>query len=227
MHIRGILTATGIAAVWLIGAGFASAQATSQDKPLMAEQVFKNIQALKGISVDDFMETMGIMTSALQFDCSDCHAQAGTDQVDWAADTPRKVMARRMVNMVATINKTNFGGRQMVTCWTCHRNRDKPLVTPTMDIMYGMPNLDPDDVIQQAEGLPSADAILNKFIQASGGAQRLASLTSIDAKGTSVGFGGFGGGGDVEIVAKFPDKRATIILFKEATGRGDQIRAYD
>ncbi|PYS36965.1 MAG: hypothetical protein DMG14_22865, partial [Acidobacteria bacterium] len=41
-------------------------------------------------------------------------------------------MARNMVNMVATINKTNFGGRQLVTCWTCHRNRDKPLVTPVM-----------------------------------------------------------------------------------------------
>ena len=39
----------------------------------MAEQVFKNIQALKGIPVDDFMETMGIMTASLQFDCSDCH----------------------------------------------------------------------------------------------------------------------------------------------------------
>jgi hypothetical protein len=42
-----------------------------------------------------------------------------------------------------------------------------------------------------------------------------------------VGFGGFGGGGDVEIVAKAPDKRATIILFKQETGRGDQIRTYD
>ena len=46
-----------------------------------AEQVFKNVQVLKGISVDDFMETMGIMTAALQFDCSDCHANAGTETV--------------------------------------------------------------------------------------------------------------------------------------------------
>src|ERR1700739_1056646 len=107
----------------LIGLALAGAQATSQEKPLMAEQVFKNIQALKGIPVDDFMETMGIMTSALQFDCSDCHANAGTDQVNWAADTPRKIMARMMVNMVTNFNKTNFGGRQVVKCWTCHRHR--------------------------------------------------------------------------------------------------------
>src|SRR5581483_3775450 len=60
-----------------------------------------------------------------------------------------------------------------------------------------------------------------------GGAQRVAALTSFVGKGTSVGFGGFGGGGDVEIVAKAPDKRSTIILFKKETGRGDQIRTYD
>jgi hypothetical protein len=203
------------------------AQATSQDKPLTADQVFKNIQALKGIPVDDFLQTMGIMAAALQFDCSDCHANAGTDRVDWAADTPRKRTARRMVNMVTEINKTNFGGRQMVTCWTCHRNRDRPLTTPVMATIYGMPPYEPDDVIVQSPLADSADSILDKYIQASGGAQRLAGLNSFVGKGTSVGFGGFGGGGDVEIVAKAPDKRATIILFKAETGRGDQIRVYD
>jgi len=213
--------------VAVMGAGLAVAQPASQDKPLLAEQVFKNIRALRGIPVDDFLETMGIMTAALQFDCSDCHEAAGTDKVDWAADTPRKIMARAIVNMVATINRTNFGGRQMVTCWTCHRNRDKPLVTPTMETIYSEPALVQDDVIAQFPGLPAPESILDKYIQASGGAQRLAGLTSFVGKGTSVGFGGFGGGGEVEIAAKAPDKRATIILFKEETGRGDQIRTYD
>ena len=208
----------------LIGAGLAVAQTAQQSRPLLAEQVFKNIQALKGISVDDFMQTMGIMTSALQFDCADCHVAAGTDKVDWAADTPRKVMARVMVNMVTTINRTNFGGRQMVTCWTCHRNRDKPLVTPTMDIVYGSPAVEPDDIVTQFPGNASPESILDKFVQASGGAARLAAVTSFTGTGTSVGFGGFGGGGDVELVAKAPDKRATIILFKKEIGRGDETR---
>ncbi|MSV34759.1 MAG: photosynthetic reaction center cytochrome c subunit [Bryobacterales bacterium] len=224
---RSIFAAARIAVAALATAGLAMAQPAAQEKPLLAEQVFKNIQALRGITVDDFMQTMGIMAAALQFDCSDCHVDAGTSEVNWAADTPRKIMARRMVNMVATINKTNFGGRQMVTCWTCHRNRDKPLVTPTMDIMYGMPTIVPDDILVQIPGLPSAESILDKYVQASGGAQRLAGLTSIAGKGTSVGFGGFGGGGDVELVAKAPDKRATIIVFKKEIDRGDEIRAYD
>jgi hypothetical protein len=211
----------------LIGIDLAVAQTASQEKPLLAEQAFKNIQVFKGLPVDDFMETMGIMAASLDFDCSDCHVGAGTDQVDWAADTSRKQMARLMVTMVANINKNNFGGRQLVTCWTCHRNRDKPLVTPVMDTIYGTVTIEPDDVIVATEGLPSPESILDKYIQAAGGAQRLASLKSFVGKGTSVSFGGFGGGGDVELVAEAPDKRATIILFKEATGRGDQIRTYD
>jgi photosynthetic reaction center cytochrome c subunit len=226
---RGALAASGITVVVLIGIGIglAGAQTVSLDKPLLAEQAFKNIQVLKGIPVDDFMETMGVMAASLDFDCSDCHVGAGTDQVDWAADTPRKVMARIMITMVANINKNNFAGRQLVTCWTCHRNRDKPLITPVMETIYGTVTIEPDDVIVPAEGMPSAESILDKYIQAAGGAQRLASLTSFVGKGTSVGFGGFGGGGDVELLAQAPDKRATIIVFKEAPGRGDQIRTYD
>jgi len=216
-----------ITAVALIGAGLALAQSAAPEKPLMAEQVFKNVRVLKGIPVDDFMETMGLISAALSFDCSDCHENAGTDKVDWAKDTPRKVIARTMVTMVANINKNSFGGREAVTCWTCHRNRDKPLVTPSFETIYGEPTLVSDDIVPRTPGLPSPESILDKYIQASGGAQRLAGLTSFDAKGTSVGFGGFGGGGEVEIAAKAPDKRATIILFKAETGRGDQIRTYD
>jgi photosynthetic reaction center cytochrome c subunit len=208
-----------------MAAVFAFAQPASEQKPLMSEQVFKNVQALKGIPVADFMQTMGIMAAALSFDCSDCHDNAGTDRVNWAADTPIKLTARMMVNMVTTINKNNFQGRQVVTCWTCHRNRDKPLVTPTMEAIYSSPPLEPDDVVTPSQGLPSPESILDKFIEASGGAQRLAGLTSIDAKGSSVTFGGYGVG-TVQIVAKAPDKRSTIILFNEAD-RGDQIRTYD
>jgi len=218
--LRRVLTGLACAAL-------SFAQTPSPDKPLLAEQVFKNIQVLKGIPVDDFMQTMGLMTAALQFDCSDCHTNAGTDSVDWAADTPRKRTARRMVTMVTKINNENFGGRQMVTCWSCHRNRDRPLVTPNMETIYSMPSLESDDVVAPTPGLPSPESILDRFIDVSGGAQRLAALTSFVGKGTSVGFGGFGGGGDVEIIAKAPDKRATIILFKKETGRGDQIRTYD
>ena len=235
---RTLACASAMAAIALAGTGSVSrtlsaqsaagVQPASATAPLLAEQAFKNIQALKGISAADFMGTMGIMTAALGFDCSECHVAAGTDKVDWAADTPRKVIARRMVNMVVAINQTNFSGRQLVTCWTCHRGRDKPVVTPSLDIVYGMPTLEPDDlVVASVPGLPKPDEIIDKHIQAVGGEQRLASLTSFTATGTSIGFGGFGGGGAVQIYAKAPDQRSTIIEFKDTPGRDASIRSFD
>jgi hypothetical protein len=218
----GVLSIFGSHAFALAGG-----QAGAQQKPQMAEEVFKNVQALKGISVDDFMLTMGIMTSSLAFDCSDCHEAAGTDRVNWAADTPRKRTARRMVLMVQAINKDNFGGRQMVTCFTCHRNRDRPLTTPTMEMLYGMPPLEPDDFLPQTPGMPTVDRIFAKYIEALGGAQQVSGLTSYVAKASSVGFGGFGGGGQVQIYAKAPDQRTTIIEFKDAPGRDDSARTFD
>src|SRR5499425_1317645 len=219
---RRMLAATAVAVAVLID--LAAAQTAPQNRSPVSDQVFKNVQVLKGIPVDEFLQTMGIMAASLQFDCSDCHVNAGKANVDWAADTPRKIMARRMVSMVAGINQANFGGRQLVTCWTCHRNRDRPLVTPTIATIYGTPTIEPDDVVTQFAGADAPEMILDRFIRASGGAQRLAALTSISAKGIAVSFGGFGGNGSVELVAKAPDKRATIILFKAETNRGDQIR---
>jgi photosynthetic reaction center cytochrome c subunit len=132
-----------------------------------------------------------------------------------------------MINMVAKINKDNFGGQPRVTCWTCHHNRDRPADTANFETIYGEAQLIPDVVVTQAQGVPSATQILDKFIEASGGAAKLANLKSIDAHGTQAGFGGFGGGGAAEIAGQFPDKKSTIILFRAETGRGDQIRSYD
>lgn len=208
------------------GTVMAAAQ-TAAPVRIPAEKVFKNIQALQGISVDDFMGTMGVMSAALGFDCSECHTNAGTDKVDWAADTQRKVIARRMVRMMATINKDNFSGRQMVTCWSCHHGRDRPATTPSMETVYGPGSQEMDDVLMQMPGMPKPDEVIAKYLQATGGEQKLATLKSYVAKGTSVGFGGFGGGGRVSIYAKFPDERATYITFPDAPDRGDSDRTYN
>ncbi len=39
----------------------------------MAEEVFKNVQVLKGISVNEFMGTMGFFSASLSLNCTDCH----------------------------------------------------------------------------------------------------------------------------------------------------------
>jgi photosynthetic reaction center cytochrome c subunit len=196
-------------------------------QPQLVETVFKNIQVLKGTTVDDFMGTMGIMSAALGFCCSNCHTGAGTDTVKWEEDTPRKRTARRMVTMVQNINKENFGGRQVVTCWTCHRGRYFPVTTPELDTVYGEPKMEPDDILMPAPGVPSVDQILTKFTQAIGGAQKLATITSYTAKAKAIGFGGFGGDAQVEIYAKAPDQRAVHIHFPEDPTRGDSTRTFN
>jgi len=196
-------------------------------KPRMVEDVFKNVQVLKGIGVDDFMLTMGIMSAAVGSDCVGCHPSAGTDHVDWALDTPRKRTARRMVEMVAALNRDSFNGRQVVTCWTCHRGRDKPVTTMTMDVVYGPPVEDVDDLIPQMQNGPTATAVIDKYLQAIGGAQNVARVTSFVATGKSSGYRGFGGGGIVTVSAQAPDKRTTHISFPEYPDRGVSVRTYD
>jgi hypothetical protein len=213
-------------AVWLVCVAAPQA-AAQQAKAPMAEQVFKNVQALKGITVDDFLGTMGVMSAAVGYDCSECHVGAGTDTVDWAADNPKKNTARRMVLMVNAINRDNFSGRRMVSCYTCHHGRDRPSTTPSMESVYGPGSSEMDDILTQMPGQPPADKIIDKYLEALGGTQKLSAIKSFVATGTSVGFGGFGGGGKVHIYAKYPDHRTTLIEFEAATGRGESIRTFN
>jgi hypothetical protein len=144
-------------------------------------------------------------------------------------DTAKKKTARKMVEMVAAINKANFAGTQMVTCWTCHHGRDLPATTIALDTLYGPPSTEHQDVVTPPAqgGTPTADAILDKYIQAVGGAQKLATLKSWVATGTSEGYEGLGGGGSFTIYAQSPDMRTTQILFKDHPERGDSTRAYN
>src|SRR6266849_2468674 len=128
---RAIFGAMEVTVVCVLGARLASGQTAPEPKPPMSEEVFKNVQVLKGIPVDEFMSTMGVFSAALGMSCEDCHAANDAKWENYALDTsPRKLTARRMIQMMATINKDNFGGRQMVTCWSCHRGGDHPTVTP-------------------------------------------------------------------------------------------------
>src|ERR1051325_1185600 len=136
---RATVAAAGITIVWLsmVVAAGQGAATPPPEKPLMSEDVFKNVQVLKGITVNEFMGTMGIFSAALGMSCEDCHKADDRDWANFAIDNPRKRMARAMVTMMTNINKTNFGGRQMITCFTCHRGSDKPKTTPHVELLHG------------------------------------------------------------------------------------------
>jgi len=229
-----ILAVVAVSVIGLLGFGLverAAAQANqaATAKTQKAGEVFKNVttSTLKELPVDDFLASMGVISAGLGLDCADCHPAAGSDKVDWVFDTPRKKTARRMVEMVATINRTNFGGAQFVTCYTCHHGRLRPTTTISLDALYGPPNEEKDDIVAPGEGVPTADQILDKYIQALGGAQRLAGVKSFIATGTSLGYEGLGGGGQFQIFGQAPDRRTVQIVFKDHPERGDSTRAYN
>ena len=130
--------------------------------------------------------------------------------------------------MVAAINRTNFAGRQVVTCWTCHRGRDIP-VTCRRSIRCTASHSSRPTTSSPSRfrGSRRPTRFSTNTCRRSAASQRLAAVTSFIATGTSEGFRGFGGGGQVQIFAKAPDQRATIIKFAENIERQDAIRVFD
>ena len=211
----------------LLGLLPASGQTGEQQKPLLAEDVFKNIQVLRGIPVNQFMEAMGFFSAALGYNCTNCH---GTEVLgNWekyANDTPVKRTARRMVVVVNTINQSLFAGREAVTCYTCHRGSPTPKVVPSLLEQYSEPPADDPNEVEispRAPATPTADDILDRYIQALGGAQRLAGLTSFVGKGRYEGFDSYHGKVALEVYAKNTGQRTGIVH----TQNGDSITAYD
>jgi len=193
----------------------------------MSEQAFKNVTVLKGIPVDEFMNTMGFISASTNYNCTDCHVESRVEG-DWSAyaqETPRKAIARRMILMVQDINKSNFGGARVVTCYTCHRNiQGAPKITPSLAEQYGEPPTpDPNEVEarRQAPEAPSADQVFDKYLQAVGGAQKAAGITSIVFKGTYQGYAE--PKANVDIYVKAPNQRAMIVH----TDAGDRTTTFD
>jgi len=233
VRVSGQAPAQGKAAPKGRAATPANAQAKAPEQgngaaKITAGDFFKNVTTptLKDLTPADFILAMGLVADNLGLDCADCHPGAGSDKVDWVIDTPQKKTARKMIEMVGAINKTNFGGVQMVTCWTCHHGRDRPATTVALDAVYSTPNSERDDLVTAVPG-QSAAAIFDKYIAALGGAQRLAGITSYIATGKSVGYEGLGGEGEFNIYAKSPNQKTTEISFKDHPDRGKSIWAFD
>ena len=181
-------------------------------KQPMAEEVFTNIKSLKGLTANEFMETMGFFSASLGANCNYCHITAsGGDWKLYADDSvATKRTTRGMIAMVNAMNKQFFGGKRMLTCYSCHRGSDKPKVIPNLDELYAEPLLETsDDFVVSEAKTPTADQVLDKYINALGGAQKLNAVTSYVGKGTYKGY-------DTppvpfEIYAKAPNSRALLV----------------
>lgn len=220
---RRICLGMAAPACWLLAIPIA---AQAPEKQPMVEEVFKNVQALKGIPVNQFMDTMGFFSAALGVNCTGCHvAESLQDWSKFAEDIPRKRMARNMIRMVETVNKTQFGGRRALTCWSCHRGAQAPQLIPSLAEQYNLPPEDANAIEIAPDGPkePTADQLLDKYIQALGGAQKLAALTSFAAKGTMEGYDTYHMKVPLELYAKAPGQRTMVAH----TQNGDSSTVFD
>ncbi|RPF71760.1 photosynthetic reaction center cytochrome PufC [Aurantiacibacter spongiae] len=88
---------------------------------------YSNLHVLGGLSRDEFDRTMVALTAwvAPEEGCGYCH---GGQTENYAADYPRKEVARQMLQMTRAVNSgwTNHVGSRGVTCFTCHQDENVP-----------------------------------------------------------------------------------------------------
>ena len=219
-----------LAAVSLRGQAAAAPQASAAPQApaaggaLISDQVLKNIQVLKGIPIDTFFESMGLFASSMGGDCTYCHSKDAVFNRDaFAVATPRIQRARQMIVMMNTINKSYFAGQTKVTCFTCHRAAYSPETAPRFTLQYGTPAEEPNMINFVDDPRADAGKILDKYLEAIGGAGRLAKLASFAGKGTYAGFDTGFKEVPVEVFAKAPNQRTTVVHMDY----GDNIRVYD
>ena len=219
-----LVCATSIAAA----ARQAAPPASPAAAPQMSETFFKDIRVLKGIPVDEFIDTMGMFAAATSKDCTGCHSPQILDGKPeaFAIETPMIQKARFMVGMMNTINRNFFGNQKRVSCFTCHSNTSAPQNVPNMAIQYGDPVDNPNSlefIVASGSNPSQIDGVFAKYLEALGGAQRLAAATSFTATGTYAGWDTGLSEVPVEIFAKAPEQYTTVAHRTE----GDSVWTYD
>lgn len=201
-----------VAASCLLVVAFTAGQKASAQAQPMAEEVYEDVQVLKGIPVDEFNDTMGMFAAALLLDCGGCHVGAIThDPAAFATPTPRIQVARQMVIMMNTINRLYFSGEQRVTCFTCHNGDYFPGQAPSLRLQYSELVDDPHPLrFFDSVGAPPAEEVFERMTAALGGADQLAAITSITGSGTYVGFDTAHAVVPMEFYAARPNKRTIV-----------------
>ena len=115
----------------LVGILCAAVSVAAQQPPAPAMVDTPTVKVLTGLNVQEFEAEMQQMTQALGLSCGSCHARG-----NFASDAnPRKLAARRMIEMTKTINAQFFADYKplegesrlgRVTCFTCHQGDTRP-----------------------------------------------------------------------------------------------------
>ena len=197
--------------------GQTSSANASFPKTKSAAEAYQNIQVLKEIPADQFIPAMQFITYSLGVECSYCHVEGALEK----DDKKPKQTARKMMQMMAAINRDNFDSKQVVTCNSCHRGSPRPAAIPI--IAEGGPtpvteSLSGED--NSTINAPPAEQIIAKCVEAMGGAAALQKINTRQEKGTITVSGR---NLPVEILSRTGGKQLTIIHLPN----GDSVTAYN
>jgi len=93
------------------------------------------VKILTGLLAPDFQEEMNHMVQATGSSCNTCHVRGNFA----SEDNPKKIIARRMLEMTKAINQQFFPDHKpksgesvlgKVTCYTCHQGETTPKLPP-------------------------------------------------------------------------------------------------
>jgi len=136
MFSRSITAAIFILAFVCVAAGYQNAPTSSPalagqtpekpaSRPLLAEDVYKNVQIFKGKEATRLLPAMKALTGLLGVGCSHCHVLK-----EWEKDDkPAKATARKHFDMLHFITEEQFHDNK-VSCWTCHAGKPVPDTLP-------------------------------------------------------------------------------------------------
>jgi photosynthetic reaction center cytochrome c subunit len=185
-----------------------------------AEEQFKNIQVLKGVPAEEIFPTMQFIAASLGVECEFCHVKDAFEK----DDKKNKQTARKMMEMMFAINKDNFEGHRAVTCYSCHRGNAAPQAIPavmTEEAKLGRPKEAAGASPGATENSgPSADQLIEKYVEVAGGAAAIDKVSSRVVKGT-ISFGEKSL--PIDIYSKEPEKRISFTHMPE----GDNVTAFN
>lgn len=95
-----------------------------------AERKFRNIQVLNGVPAKSVDGIMRAFNRALGVQCEACHVRGEWDN----ESKPQFGIARRMFQMVRTLNENQLAGTRGISCWTCHAGHSQPSRLPRPEL---------------------------------------------------------------------------------------------
>src|SRR5277367_789420 len=209
----------------------AAAQSAPQSSPgesgKTAEQVYKNIEVLKGVPAGQLIPAMQFITASLGVECTFCHVEAHFDKDD---KKPKQV-AREMMQMTFALNKNNFEGHREVTCYSCHRGAPNPLTIPLVGgeshpataATSASPAATNGDASapKLPTNLPTVSQLLENYVRALGGPAAIEKITTRVEKGSTTFHGQ---PQTVEIFTQAPDKQSIV---RHISGTESVVTTFD